>query len=68
MNAYHYTCPYRPPQFNLPEGWELVERGTAGEFPLRTDLPQGTTRFGVIRYRRPLSKDEIRHNQLMQVE
>lgn len=59
MNAYYYTCDYRPAHaMNIPDGWELVERGTRGEYPLRRDLPDGTTKFGVIRYRRPLSERE----------
>lgn len=60
MNAYHYTPKYRPPMFhNLPSGAELVERGTAGHFPLRKDLPEGATKHGVVRYRRPLTEHEI---------
>lgn len=65
VNAYWYTCRYRPPlSMRLPEGYELVERGTLGNYPLRTDLPEGSTRHGVVRYRRPLSEDEKKSFEL----
>jgi hypothetical protein len=62
--VYRYAPKYRPPTFNLPAGWVLVERGSAAEFPLRTDLPLGRHRFGVIAYERPLSEDEKADHQL----
>lgn len=65
MNAYRYTCRYRPIlSMRLPEGCDLVEKGTAGEYPLRRDLPEGQTRYGVVMYRRPLSEDEKRSFEL----
>ena len=55
-----YTLKYRPPDFaTCPPGWVLVERGRGGFFPLRTDLPDGVTRFGVIGYKRCLTKEEL---------
>jgi hypothetical protein len=60
VNAYHYTLKYRPPGIcTCPVGWELMESGTGGFFPLRTDLPRGEHRFGVIRYRRELTPREL---------
>lgn len=62
MNCYDYAPKYRPPAFHsLPDGWELVERGTrpGAEFPARKDLPQGSRPFGVVRYRRPLTENEV---------
>lgn len=47
----YYTCAFRPPTFaTVPRGWELVERGTAGSFPHRTDLPEGRSTHGIIVY------------------
>lgn len=56
-----YTLKYRPPGYaTCPKGWTLLERGTGGHFPLRTDLPIGVHRFGVIGYERCLTGDEMR--------
>lgn len=68
MNAYHYATKYRPPGFaTVPDGWELIESGFRGDFPLRTDLPRGRYPYGVIRYRRPLSPAEIEQWELIEV-
>lgn len=65
MDAYFYTPKYRPPSFaTLPLGWELVERGTAGNFPGRLDLPVGDTVHGVVRYRRLLSREDVEQFEL----
>lgn len=59
MNAYFYTCRYRPIlSMQLPQGYELWERGTGGAYPLRKDLPEGRTKYGVVRYHRPLFDGE----------
>jgi hypothetical protein len=59
--ARHLYAPLlRPPSHaTVPEGWELIERGTLGMFPLRTDLPEGATPHGVIAYTRPLTSQEV---------
>lgn len=68
MNAYFYTCRYRPIlSMRLPDGYQLWERGTGGAYPLRPDLPEGQTRHGVVRYDRPLSKSEKQSFELESV-
>lgn len=64
---YRYGCPLRPPSFAAPKGWTLVERGTAGSYPLRTDLPPGAYRHGAIEYDRPLTAEEIDHFELVPI-
>lgn len=65
MNAYRYAPKYRPPsECTVPKGWDLVERGKYCDFPLRRDLPLGDKPFGIIQYRRPLSKEELESYEL----
>ena len=69
MNAYHYTLKFRPPGYaTCPPDWELVESGTGGFFPLRTDVPRGLHRFGVIRYRRELLPREVEAFEMVRVD
>lgn len=69
MGDYRYAPLYRPPStFTLPAGFELIERPFAGlGFDRRTDLPLSQHRFGVVRYQKPLTEDEIRRYQLLAV-
>lgn len=58
---HRYTPRYRPPcTFTLPPGvpWEMVERGQCDDYRLRTDLPVGRHRFGVVAFSRRLTEDE----------
>ncbi len=58
--TYRYAPKFRPPGFaTVPDGWRLVEKGTGGHFPLRGDLPEGKTVFGVVEYDRPLADREV---------
>lgn len=64
---FRYTPKFRPPcSATLPHNlaWELVERGINHDVPLRTDLPFGKHRFGVIEIGRRLTEDECRSFQL----
>lgn len=55
-----YTLKYRPPGYTTcPKGFTLLERGTGGHFPLRSDLPAGVHPFGVIGYDRCLTPAEL---------
>jgi hypothetical protein len=66
--THHYTPLYRAPSFTtVPPGWTLVERGTYDVAPLRSDLPLGTTRFGVISYPDALPTDAVEAFQLQEV-
>lgn len=64
-----YTPLYRPPTMAaLPRvGYTLIERGTAGHFPLRTDLPEGDTVHGVIAFDRPITDKEVADFELREV-
>lgn len=60
-----YAPKYRPADaFNVPRGWELVERGTSNCFPLRRDLPLGDSLFGVIGYKDKLSPEQVESYEL----
>lgn len=67
MNAYFYAPRYRPPSWMLPPGWCLVERGQHHNPSLRTDLPFGDHRYGVIMYRRQLTEIECEQHELDKV-
>ena len=56
--TYRYGLYYRPAAFprSFPE-WRLVERGTLGSYPRRTDLPDGRFPHGVIETDEPLDHD-----------
>ena len=65
MNTYDYAPKCRPAGFGtVPAGWDMVERSKSGSPRLRRDLPMGDRPFGVIRYRRPLSRQEIESYEL----
>jgi len=63
--TFRYAPKYRPPGFaTVPDGWRLVEKGTGGHFPLRGDLPEGKTVFGVVEYDRRLSDRDVETYEL----
>jgi hypothetical protein len=62
-----YGLTNRPVAFAVPKGYTLVERGTAGSYPLRTDLPEGTFRHGVIAYDGQLTDREVEAFELTPV-
>ena len=65
---FYYSLKYRPPSFcTCPAGWTLEETGTAGSFPLRTDLPRGLTRFGMVSYTRELEERELAEFEMFRV-
>lgn len=61
-----YAPAYRPPTYgSVPSGYFLIERGSVVDAaPLRTDLPIGKHAFGVVAYKRELTKDEVDDFQL----
>jgi hypothetical protein len=54
-----YSCSLRPANYAaIPKGWTLLERGTGGFFPLRNDLPEGSSVHGLIGYTEKLTNPE----------
>ena len=61
MIDYYYEMLYRPASYaTCPKGWRLVEKGTAGCYPLRQDLPVGRTRYGVVAYAAALPDETLK--------
>lgn len=63
MKLYCYAMLLRPIGIGClpPEPYELVERGVrpGGEYPKRTDVPQGDQPYGVVGFGRKLLSDEV---------
>ena len=68
IEHFYYRPKYRPPSFDtLPAAWELVERGQHFDPPGRRDLPMGNTYYGIIRYQRRLTPDEVEQYELVEL-
>lgn len=62
---YRYGLTLRPAGFPPAWGhWELLERGTVGSYPLRTDLPEGRFPHGVVAFPHPIADSNISHFDL----
>jgi hypothetical protein len=64
-----YTTKYRPIGYGtVPNGtYVMVERGTGGYFPKRTDLPDGKTVYGVMQFERQLTPRELEAFEIIPV-
>lgn len=66
---FYYAPQLRPARcLTLPcDCWEFVERGVYDELPLRTDLPLGQHKFGVVSFDRKLTPTELKKYSLKRV-
>lgn len=62
---HRYGLTLRPAGFPSAWGeWTLIERGTVGSYPLRTDIPEGKFPHGVVAFRFPLTDADVAHFDL----
>lgn len=68
-HKFHYAPQLRPARTaTVPcDAWEFVEQGVYDLLPLRTDLPLGTHKFGVIAFERELTREEMATYSLKRV-